>query len=154
MRFPWVAWGASALLWAGIVGCGGGPKADLPKLVPVSGTVTLDNKPLSGATVTFVPVGSTRGRGCYGGTDADGRYELMYDAKHKGAPSGEFAVTCSKFVMPDGSDFPRDSKVSPWESNAKELLPPCYSQDGMSELKATVPPDGGKNLDFKLTSKR
>jgi hypothetical protein len=98
-------------------------------------------------------VGSTRGRICYGGTGADGRYELMFDAKHKGAPAGDFAVTCSKWVMPDGSDYPRDSKASPWESNAKELLPPWYSQDGMSELRATVPADGG-TIDFKLTSKR
>jgi hypothetical protein len=74
----------------------------------------------------------------------------MYDAEHKGAPEGQFAVLCNKWVMRDGSDFPRDSKVSPLESDARELLPPRYSQDGMSELQATVPAEGG-TIDFKLT---
>ena len=78
----------------------------LPELVPVSGTVTLDGKPLSGATVTFLPVGATRGRSCYGVTGADGRYELMETDKNKGAPEGEFEVLCNKWVMPDGSDLP------------------------------------------------
>lgn len=152
MRFWLVALGVSGLSLSVAGGCGGKSDAGLPKLVPVSGTVTLDGKPLAGAMVSFLPVGATRGRMCYGATGADGRYELIYDDKHKGAPEGEFAVLCNKWVMPNGSDFPRDSKVSPMDSGARELLPPRYSLDGTSELKATVPAGGGK-IDFKLTSK-
>ncbi len=154
MRFRVVGLGLGGLLFFLVAGCGGGRgDANLPKLVPVSGTVTLDGKPLSGATVSFLPVGATRGRTCYGATDAEGRYELMLDEEHKGAPEGEFAVLCNKWIMPDGSDYPRDTDVSPLESNAKELLPPRYSLDGTSELKATVPAGGG-TIDFALTSKR
>ena len=141
-----------ALLWVVAVGCGKQGET-LPVLVPVGGKVTLDGKPLSGATVTFMPTGSTRGPNCYGYTDKDGRYELKVDEKHKGAPAGEFNVLCSKWVMPDGSDVSREIKVPPWEAGAKELLPPHYTTDGMSHLRATVPADGG-TADFALKTGR
>ena len=152
MRFHVVGLGIGVLLLSFAVGCGGGRDSSMPDLVPVSGTVTLDGKPLSGAMVTFLPVGATRGRSCYGVTGADGRYELMESEKNKGAPVGEFTVLCNKWVMPDGSDLPKDSQVSAMESGARELLPPQYSEDGTSQLKATVPAGGG-TVDFPLTSK-
>jgi hypothetical protein len=153
MRLQFVALAVGALVLSLAAGCGGGGKADLPKLVPVSGTVTLDGKPLAGAMVSFIPTGATPGRSMfYGATGADGRYELVYDEKHKGAPEGQFMVLCNKWVMPDGSDFPRDSKVAPMDGGARELLPPRYSLDGTSELRATVKA-GGPPIDFKLTSK-
>lgn len=150
MQFDSIRLGSCALLLGLAAGCGGS-KPELPPLVPASGTVTLDGKPLANATVTFLPVGGTRGRACSGFTGADGRYELMYDNENKGAAEGTFEVVCNKWVMPDGSDFPRDSQQSPLEV-ARELLPPRYSQEGMSELKATVPAGGG-TFDFQLTSK-
>jgi len=151
MRLDLVGLGLGALLLSIAVGCGkAGPEA--PPLVPVSGTVTLDGKPLANASVTFLPVAGTSGaRSPYGFTGPDGRYELMYDNEHKGSPEGSFEVVCNKWVMPDGSDFPRDSGQSPIEV-ARELLPPNYSQEGMSELKATVPAGGG-TIDFELKSK-
>ena len=42
-------------------GCDRGPA--LPKAVPVGGTVTLDGKPLAGATIRFTPIENTRGTG-------------------------------------------------------------------------------------------
>lgn len=152
MRFDLVGFGFGAVLLSIAAGCGGGGGPAPPPLVPVSGTVTLDGKPLANASVTFLPVGGTRGaRSPYGFTGADGRYELVFDNEHKGAPEGEFEVLCNKWVMPDGSDFPRDSGQSPVEV-AKELLPSHYSQEGMSKLRATVPAGGG-TIDFQLTSK-
>lgn len=125
----------------------------LPELVPVGGKVTLDGKPLPRATLTFTPVGTTRGQISYGVTDENGQYEAMLDNDHKGLPVGEFKVLCNKWVMPNGSDFPADSKVPPGEAGAKELLPPRYSQEGLSQLKATVPAGGG-TIDFPLKSGR
>lgn len=152
MRFHFVVVGVGVLLLGLTAGCGGKQYSG-PTLVPVSGTVTLDGKPLANATVSFVPVGTTPGRTCYGATGPDGRYELVADAEHKGAPAGDFAVLCNKWVLADGSDYPRDSQVSPLEAGGRELLPPWYSQEGLSELKATVPAGGG-TIDFKLTSRR
>ncbi len=133
-------------------GCRGESRYDsLPEMVPVTGTVTLDGKPLARATLTFTPIGATKGQICSGITDEQGRYEAMLNKEHKGLAVGEFQVVCNKWVLPNGKDFPADSKVPPWELGAKELLPPRYSQEGLSVLKATVPPGGG-TIDFALKS--
>lgn len=148
MRVLCVAFLTSGLLLLA-AGCGGGGLGDLPELVPVSGTVTLDGKPLGGVTVTFTPVGSTRGDFCSGVTDASGRYELQTQGKHKGAAVGEFKVTCSKLVMPDGSDLPADAAAA--DVGGGDLLPPQYSEEPESILKATVPAGGGE-INFELKS--
>lgn len=134
-----------AMLALLMAGCG--PSADLPEVVPVSGTVTLDGEPLSGATVVFIPTGSTAGRAAQGGTDATGRYELS-SGEQKGAPAGEFKVVVQKWVMPDGSDF-KGGEMSPLEAGAQEKLPARYSSEEATELKATVP-GGGGTIDFDL----
>lgn len=152
MRFDFGGLGLGVLLVSFAVGCGGGRDSSLPDLVPVNGTVTLDGKPLAGAMVTFLPVGATRGRSCYGVTGEDGRYELTESGTNKGSPVGEFSVLVNKWVMPDGSDMPKDSQVSAMEAGAQELLPSQYSLEGTSQLKATVPAGGG-TIDFALTSK-
>jgi hypothetical protein len=59
---------------------------EAPPLAPVSGTVTLDGKPLKLAIVKFMPVtegaagneGFKRGATSFGFTDADGKYTLTY----------------------------------------------------------------------------
>jgi hypothetical protein len=147
--FHGLAWGIICLV---TIGCGG-PKQDLPEVVPVSGTVTLDGKPLANATVTFIPVGTTRGGTCLGVTDDSGRYEMSAGNGRKGTPVGEFRITCTKWVMPDGSDYPKDSQVSPLETNARELLPERYTNEYATELKATVPA-AGTTVDLHLKSRR
>lgn len=141
-----------ALLVLGVSGCGGGRSSDQPALVPVSGTVTLDGSPAAGVGVMFFPTGQTRGNPCYGNTDESGRYELLAGGPdQKGAPVGEYKVTCSKYVMPDGTPFTSDGSQSPEMAGAKEALPPKYSQQDTTELKATVP-EGGGTINFDLTS--
>ncbi|HUT95130.1 MAG TPA: hypothetical protein VMY37_37095 [Thermoguttaceae bacterium] len=153
MRIQSVALLTCALLLLALAGCpGGGASRDLPDLVPVGGTVTLDGEPLSGAHVTFVPVGSTPGTACFGLTDASGRYEIMADAEHKGAPVGEFKVACTKWVTADGSDFQSQEGVSPMEAGAVDLLPPKYSDETETELKATVPAGGSDSINLELIS--
>ena len=154
MRIQSVALLTCALLLLALAGCpGGGAGRDQPDLVPVGGTVTLDGEPLSGAIVTFLPVGTTPGWGCTGLTDASGRYEIMADAEHKGAPVGDFKVAITKWVMEDGSDFQSAEGLSPMEAGALELLPPKYSDEAETELKATVPAGGSDSISFELTSK-
>ena len=69
------------LVVATLTGCGG-TTANQPPLMPVSGTVTLDGKPLPGVMISYVPTGSTRGTGAGGYTDKAGKYELT--ATHGG----------------------------------------------------------------------
>src|SRR5687768_9394978 len=74
-------------------GCGGGPK-----VVPVSGTATVDDKPLSGFVVTFIPdteKGHTAEIDCSARLGEDGRYSIMTDDRYdqyKGAPPGWYKV--------------------------------------------------------------
>jgi hypothetical protein len=142
---------AGALV-AAAAGCDG-RDPDLPRLVPVAGTVTLDRDPLSGAMVTFVPCGGTRGRGATGYTDEQGRYQLRAPDGHLGVPVGEYRVIVTKLVMPDGSDFPIDSGIAPIDSPARQILPSRYSDERQTILTATVPDDGG-TFDFPLVSDR
>ena len=139
----------AAAAWAGCHRADG----DGPKQVPVSGIVTLDGKPLAKATLTFIPVGETRGAGATGRTDKEGRYQLTYARGRMGTPAGQYRVAISKRLMPDGKEVPDDDKTPPIESPASESLPPRYSNEQDSTLLATVPPDGG-TLDFALKSKR
>ena len=57
-------YGLAAVLLAALAGCGA------PSAAPVTGTVTLDGKALSGAAVMFRPEGATEGLGGSGTTDA------------------------------------------------------------------------------------
>ena len=150
MRIQSVALLTCALLSLALAGCPGGASRDLPDLVPAGGTVTLDGEPLSGANVTFIPAGSTAGTACFGSTDASGRYEIAADAENKGAPKGEFKVAITKWVTEDGSDFQAEEGMSPMEAGALDLLPPKYSDEVETELKATVPDGGTDSINFDL----
>ncbi len=100
-----------AVLAFAVVGCGGGRDSALPDLVPVSGTVTLDGKPGSGVAVVFSPFDSTVGGVCYAITDENGHYELTDGQGDQGAQAGKFRVSCSKWVLPDGSDFKSETEL-------------------------------------------
>jgi hypothetical protein len=74
---------------ASIAGCGGDEPAG-PPLVPVSGVVTMNGKPLTtGGTVSYRD--STGIIQPTGKVEADGHYELFTD-KRPGAPVGDYRV--------------------------------------------------------------
>lgn len=91
MRRVFPAFATGVLL---LTGCGGGASNDLPDLVPVTGTVTQDGKPLSGAVVTFEP--ATGGGISAGLTDDAGKFELLYLQDLVGAVEGAHTVRISK----------------------------------------------------------
>lgn len=135
-----------------VVGCSHRDSA-LPKLMPVSGVVTINGKPASGVTIRFAPIETTRGSGAYGFTDKFGKYELIACRGGKGAPVGEYQVVAEKLVMPDGSDFPIGSNIPPMESKARQILPDKYSNPTESTLKASVG-EGLNTIDFSLSLNR
>ena len=77
-----------AVLVLMVAGCGG-RNTNLPKLMPVTGTVALDGKPCSGVMLSFIPTGSTHGTGAGGYTDKAGKYELTATHGGKGAGGGQ-----------------------------------------------------------------
>ncbi len=135
-----------------LAGCGSasaGPKAE--SLAPVKGCVTLDNKPLEGATVFFVPQASKMGDGAFGITDASGNYEATSGGA-TGAPLGNYKVTVSRLVDPTGKPVVATLETPPANLGARESIPPKFSDHAVSTLKCTVATGGG-TFDFKLTSR-
>ena len=107
-------------------------------LAKVKGKVTLNGRPLEGATVEFQPA-AERGAPSAGATDAKGRYELMYTFDVPGAMPGEHVVsirTAEICFDGQGNEFEREERV-----------PPKYNTH--TELKRTVVP-GRNTIDFEL----
>jgi hypothetical protein len=77
-----------------VVGCGKG--SDYPEMARVSGTVTYKGKPVPNMMVNFMP---TAGRPSWGKTDAEGKYEMVYDSDYKGAKMGHHKV----YITPPAS---------------------------------------------------
>ncbi|MCC7419796.1 MAG: carboxypeptidase regulatory-like domain-containing protein [Planctomycetaceae bacterium] len=136
------------------VGCGGNEKAVAPlnpDTVPFSGIVKRDGKPLSKAVVKFLPT-ETKGVNASGITDDNGKYELKIQVGREdkaGAPPGDYKVTISRFVQPNGE--PQDP-TKPAEVPGMESIPQRFSDPGQTTLKANVP-SGGGTLDFDLKGK-
>ncbi|GIS63091.1 MAG TPA: hypothetical protein DCE39_13440 [Planctomycetaceae bacterium] len=112
--------------------------ANLPPLASVSGTITLDGKPLANATVFFDPVtdmknaeqrqtGSSIGR-----SDEQGVYTLAYPGGHSGAVIGMHTV-----------------RVNKTDKNGLEILAKKYHRQ--SQMKHEVK-DGSNTIDLPLRS--
>jgi hypothetical protein len=116
-------------------------------VVPVSGIITLDGKPLANAYIAFQPIVNTGekppGPGSYGNTDASGAYLLkLMDNDEPGAVVGNHRVEISLKVESDD----RDPKSRP----PAKTLPPRYNKT--SELQFKVEPGGSKAANFDLKS--
>ena len=111
----------------------------------VTGTIQLDGEPLEGAVITFYPVveGSGRansGGASYGRTDAEGKYELVYNRSENGAEIGKHKVVITTLEEGGGDYGP----------GTPEKLPKRYNLE--TELTAEVK-SGRNTIDFlDLTS--
>jgi len=127
-----------------VVGCGGSGG----KVAPVTGTVTLDGKPLANALVAFQPMATpgkpNAGMGSTGITDANGKYTLKtVDTDRSGAVVAKHSVMIT--MKPESSDLdvPRPPQ--------KALLPAKYNHQ--SELQFDVQPGGTDAANFDLKSR-
>ena len=135
--------------------------------VPVSGTVTLDGKPVEGAIVTFHLLGDDKeGRPATGQTDKAGAFRLK-TGNEDGARPGEYKVVIVKSVLADPKlkvpDFPdtpegrnqRDHFL--WKHFGddqppyRNVLPDRYGDLKATPLTCKVP--GDSPVHFPLTSK-
>ena len=104
-----------------LAGCGSNP----PPQVPVKGKLTLNGRPLRGATVVFTPDRAKGGRGpqSYAVTGDDGAFALA-TTEGPGAVAGWYRVTVApppddaellvlmeKFLDPDRSGLSREVKA-------------------------------------------
>jgi len=126
------------------VGCGGG------KTASVSGRVTLDGKPLAGATVNFLPDSKEKepGPGSSAKTDANGNFTLqLQNGKGDGAVIGKHKVAITAF---EGDDQPPSSSPKD-QFFRKSLVPDRYNGD-KTELWFEVPAGGTSEANFELKS--
>jgi hypothetical protein len=138
LRFGQVALPAWLLLWvAGLSGCGG------PKFYPVSGTVTMDGKPLADAMVVFIPESTSEGRFAQAKTDDNGRYVLMQTTTKDGALAGKYKVSISTFIM----GIP---EFEPPVPSIPETVPDKYNDE--TTLTVEVKPGEPNVFDFDLDS--
>jgi hypothetical protein len=119
-----VAWVRPAILVGGLLvlaGCGGSG----PKLVPVSGTVTLDGQPLTRCSVALIPDTAKGNKGslsCMGAVNAQGQFTIKtFGVKPSeggmGAPLGWYKVTLRTGPgQPDLNVDPKflDPAATPW----------------------------------------
>ncbi len=125
---------AGAVLVGFFAGCGGG---DRPPLAPVTGKVTFDGQPLSGARVIFEP---EEGRPSYGMTNDSGEFTLEYSTDVPGAKIGPHTVRIRTGVA-DAND--------PEAPRPQETIPARYNQK--STLKEEVK-DEENTFEFSLES--
>jgi len=153
-----VSFAALLVAWS-FTGCGG---AKGPKVEYVEGVVTLDGKPLEGASVGYSPVTPSQGLPAGGKTDASGRYRLT--AVRGGKPGGGTAVgdygvmiTKSEIIPPDEPvPPPRLGGPPPDTIRIRSVIPEAYGEKATSGLQVTVKP--GRNtspeFSFELDSKK
>jgi hypothetical protein len=140
-------------------------QADNPEFRYVTGTVTLDNAPLKGATVTFFPL-EPSGMSASGYTDAQGKYTLTALESFtigKGTKPGKYRVTVVKnetVINTDMDDLnagrityneymERQNKPTKPKKN-KSIVPVIYTDQAQSPIVVTI--EDKKNvfdLDFK-----
>ena len=148
-----------------VAGCGGNDE-DKVKLVAVSGTVTLDGKPLEGAILSFLPDATNEKPQTDGGdvTGAGGAFVAKYRNRDGLAP-GKYRVTVSRpgegpGGAAAGKALPEEIAKSPYMAGLakpagtgkKEPPPWLYGDAGTTPLKQEVTASGGPGLKFDLKS--
>ena len=147
---------ACCLLWSS--GCGIAPAPNYGKvsLLSVSGSVTLDGKPLPDAVVTF---DSADGQFSFGQTDSSGRFSLRFDSVKTGATPGTKTVrisTTRKILglntkdEEGGEEGSSEGAAATATARPTELVPDRYNKK--SELSVEVSPDK-THFDFPLVSR-
>ena len=149
-----------------LTGCGN-PDGRYTK---VEGTITYNQQPVEGASVTFAPVNGGEGtEPAAGTTDENGHFVLTSSKAVKGGSGvlpGEYTVLVSKLFTPVDPDYEAftQKKISFDEYQArlgrkdpnrressKHLLPEKYSLRDKTDLKVKVEPRKNSPFQFDLT---
>ena len=140
-----IDWFGMAVVLLSSIGCGDQPGTS--PTAPVSGTVTLDGKPLEGVSIAFVP---TSGRPASGITNATGQFTLSTFGNRDGAVLGSHKVVLAE-PPDDAQPMPGEPGWEKWK-NRKARFAKKYSDPELSGFSAEVEP-GKKNVfTFDMTS--
>lgn len=116
-----------------------------PRVVPVSGVVRYNGKPLPFGSILFQP---NKGQTAAGDIQADGSFKLSSYADDDGAVPGSHrvSVSCFEGQRPGKSPPPGGGGVS----LGKLLIPLKYTRLGSSGLTAEVKDAAGQSFEFNL----
>ncbi|MDR0521592.1 MAG: DUF4198 domain-containing protein [Planctomycetaceae bacterium] len=126
------------------IGCS--PSTRLSGLVPAEGVVLHNGSPVSGATVSFIPLGETRSAVAV--TDANGRFKMMTLHPADGIMAGGYVITLSKTEEIGGGKRDEDSAAEPL---IVQHLPVKYAERETTNLRITVSAKGDRNIRLELT---
>jgi hypothetical protein len=144
-----------ALAAALAAGCG--------KTAAVKGRVTLDGKPVSAATVLFVPEDSEAGRPASGMTDGDGYFHLTTYRPDDGALPGAYRLVVSKttgVATPPDSNHASKKRALEYRArtaareHGQRLLPARYGDPATTPLRCTVPASDLVNVELSSKAAR
>ncbi len=132
------------------VGCG----SDLPKLYPVSGTVTLNGEPLAAGHVLLYPNGtpSNASQDVPAGMIQDGKYSIL-TSKRSGASAGSYKVVVKATNYSGGNAPPMGGTAVP----VRSLIDAKYGSRSQTPLALEVvaePEAGAYDLEVTKQSGR
>lgn len=145
-----------------MVGCNGGDSSGpVEGLVPVSGTLLVDDKPLDDVVVNFIPLitkESTSKLGGSGTTDATGAFSITYLGQDQpGLLPGKYSVSYSRMRLSDGTAAP---KLKEGEAENPSNIPietmPVHLQAPdatLEENQVEIPQNGNTKLELKVKTK-
>ena len=128
------------LLAVGFMGCGK-PAYQL-ETAPVSGTVTLDGRPLPSG---YVVVPAAKGRMASGKIQPDGTFVLTTYDEGDGAQVGTHPVIVNELPLDEFSSVPKEQRMP---------IPARYGSAGTSGLSIEVKPGEDNFLELTLTTKQ
>lgn len=147
----------AAIILCVIVGCGGDVTG--PAFAPVSGVVTLEGKPIDGATIVFTP--KKEGTMSMALSDPDGKFVMKSGSGRKGAAVGDHDVTVILSVATEPATQATEDSLAPplasemgtdapksKPSRVGYIVPERYSKPGA--LSVTVPSGGLNNYQLEL----
>ena len=144
---------AAPLVLVALAGCG--DEDERVRLVPVSGTITLNGKPMADATVTFLPdkanKDSTPGADT---TGPDGNYKLRFKSRSGVAP-GKYKVSVTPSPAAATGPVPdalKDDPVMARLAAEPRAAPERKAAGTKTEFDAEVSP-AGDVLDFDVKTK-
>ena len=142
-RKPLVSWVSPWTLFV-LVGCGGAATDGLPRHA-VSGSVTLDGKPLDSGSITFDPAGGAANSTSGGSLIQGGNYSI---AQAMGLTPATYKVS-----IRSGGDAPPPASEAPGAPKRKATKDPIPEKYNSKSILQVELKDGGTGrFDFDLKS--
>lgn len=141
-----------AILSLSLAGCG-----RTSDLIPTEGMVTLDGKPLAGATVLLIPEGTT-GQSAFGTLQSDGSFRLVTSGRD-GVLPGSYRVIAGVVTTPPADGNVGNEKTAGGRKGGNamsiggRMIPPIYNSTSTTPLRCNVPVQGRLVLELSSGEK-